>query len=256
MPYRKLFPQLFPTADALHMFNGGSQAALSPSFDLLVWNMWKARGRGWEDDFQALVKDKEILILQESVFNSPFDALFTGNDKFEWVMAKSFGDTQTSSVTGVKTGAVVKSLAQSAFVSPDVEPLLRTPKMLLATSYPLSGSETPLLVVNVHAVNFVSLEKFGRQMKQVVEAIGDHNGPVILAGDFNTWNISRYKSLLALAEDMGLTEVQLTRKGRLGHLNKHLDHIFYKGLQLESAQVLSQVRSSDHYPITAKFKIL
>lgn len=256
MPYRKLFPKLFSANETLHILNGGSQAALSPSFDLLVWNMWKARGKGWKDDFQALVRDKEILILQESIFNSPFDPLFAGNDKFEWVMARGFGDVKTETVTGVKTGAVVKSLAQSFFISPDMEPLLRTPKMVLATSYPLSGSEVPLLVVNIHAINFVSIEKFGRQMKQVVEAIGDHNGPVILAGDFNTWNISRYKSMLALAADMGLTQVPLTRKGRIAHLNKHLDHIFYKGLKLESCEVLSNVRSSDHYPITAKFRML
>ena len=256
MPYRKLFPKLFTAHDTLHILNGGSQAALSPSFDILVWNMWKGRGRGWENDFQALVQGKEILILQESIFNSRFDPLFSGNDRFEWVMARSFGDVQTQAVTGVKTGAVVKSQAQSFFISPDVEPLFRTPKMLLATSYALQGSETPLLVVNMHAVNFVTLEKFGRQMRQMVEAIGDHEGPVVLAGDFNTWNMARYKNLLALASDMGLNEVPLTRKGRLSHLNKHLDHVFYKGLALESAEVLVNIRSSDHYPITAKFKIL
>lgn len=255
MPYRKLFPKIFSASDTLHILGGGSQAALSPSFDLLVWNMWKGRGRGWENDFQTLVQGKELLILQESIFNSPFDQLFAGNDKFEWVMARSFGDVKTQAVTGVKTGAIVKSQAQRFFISPDVEPLFRTPKMLLATSYAVQGSDMPLLVVNVHAINFVSLEKFGRQMKQVVEAIGDHKGPVILAGDFNTWSVSRYRDLLALTGEMGLHEAKLARKGRLSHMNKHLDHVFYKGLTLESAEVLMHVRSSDHYPITAKFKL-
>jgi endonuclease/exonuclease/phosphatase (EEP) superfamily protein YafD len=255
MPYRKLFPKIFTPTDTLQILGGGSQAALSPSFDLLVWNMWKGRGRGWDNDFQTLVQGKELLILQESIFNSPFDPLFAGNDKFEWVMARSFGDMKTQAVTGVKTGCVVKSIAQSFFVSPDVEPLFHTPKMLLATSYAVQGSDVPLLVVNMHAINFVSLEKFGRQMKQVVDAIGDHKGPVILAGDFNTWNASRFKNLRMLVSDMGLTEVNLTRKGRIGHFNKHLDHVFYKGLTLESAEVLMNIRSSDHYPIMVKFKL-
>jgi endonuclease/exonuclease/phosphatase (EEP) superfamily protein YafD len=256
MPYRRLFPKLFTASDTLHILGGGAQAALSPSFDLLVWNMWKGRGRGWDNDFQALVQGKEVLILQESIFNSPFDPLFAGNDRFEWVMARSFIDSKTQACTGVKTGAVVKSLAQSFYASPDVEPLSRTPKMLLATSYPLAGTDKTLLVVNIHAINFVSIEKFARQMKQVVEAIGAHEGPVVLAGDFNTWNKARYNSLLTLADDMGLTEVKLTRKGNPAHLNKHLDHIFYKGLRLESAEVLMNIRSSDHFPITAKFTTL
>lgn len=255
MPYKKLFPKLFPATETLHILGGGSQAALGPSFDLLVWNMWKGRGRGWDNDFQTLIQGKELLILQESIFNSPFDPLFAGNDKFEWVMARSFGDLKTQTVTGVKTGAVTKSLGQSFYISPDVEPLSRTPKMLLATSYALQGSDVPLLVVNIHAINFVSLKKFGRQMKQVVEAIGDHKGPVILAGDFNTWNEGRDRDLRAIISDMGLKEVPLSRKGRLSHFNKHLDHVFYKGLTLESAEVLMQVRSSDHYPITVKFKL-
>jgi endonuclease/exonuclease/phosphatase (EEP) superfamily protein YafD len=80
---------------------------------------------------------------------------------------------------------------------------------------------------------------------------------VILAGDFNTWSNLRYKSLQDVAEQMGLAEVKLAkRRTRLSHFKRHLDHLFYKGLELVKAEMLTNVITSDHFPITAEFKIL
>ena len=54
---------------------------------------------------------------------------------------------------------------------------------------------------------------------------------------------------------MGLQEIPLTRKGRLAHLNKDLDHVFSRGLDVVKTEVLMNVKSSDHYPIVVEFSV-
>ncbi len=258
MPHRKLFPEFFDSENTLQIVGGvASSAFLDKKFNILVWNVYKGRMRGWEQDFRQLLEGKQIIMLQESVLNTRYDPIFHMAERYEWVMAKTFGHTHTKMTTGVKTGAVVKSTAQGFYISEDVEPVFRTPKMILATTYPIKGSEQPLLVVNMHAINFVSYEKFSRHIALIVKAVEKHEGPVILAGDFNTWSDLRYKSLQDIAAQMRLCEVKLSkRRTRLSHFNRHLDHLFYKGLELVGAEMLTNVITSDHFPITAEFKVL
>ncbi len=254
MRFRNFFPQRFEKAETLQIMGFASSVGIPDIFNVLIWNIYKGQMRGWEQDFRALLEDKDLVLLQESVMNTAYDPMFQKNDRMEWVMARTHGHVSTLRSTGVKTGCVVKSCAQSFYVSPDVEPILKTPKMILATSYAMANTNDRLLVVNIHVVNFVSYAKFSRQISQLIEIVEKHDGPVILAGDFNTWSGARYKSLRELAEKMGLAELRMERKAMLQHLNRHLDHVFYKGLDVEETKVLMTVRTSDHYPISVRFK--
>ena len=255
MPYKKLFPEIYTSANALQILGGCQKQSFGDKINLLVWNMYKGRNKGWEGDFMPLIQGRDLVFLQESILHTRHDQIFSLPDRFEWVMARTHKSRHTLAETGVKTGSSVKSLEQKFFLSPDAEPILKTPKMLLATTYPVLDGRGTLLVVNIHAINFVSFEKFGRQMAQLVEVLENHKGPLILAGDFNTWNVERHKSLRVITEAMGLKEAVLTRKGRLLHMNQHLDHVFYRDMKLESASVLPHIRSSDHFPIEATFAL-
>lgn len=84
-----------------------------------------------------------------------------------------------------------------------------------------------MLVVNSHIINFVSLQKFWVHLHQVFDSLKSHVGPILLAGDFNTWH-----------------------NKRLRHLFKHLDHVYCRGLVVLDAQVHTNINSSDHYPIS------
>jgi endonuclease/exonuclease/phosphatase (EEP) superfamily protein YafD len=255
MDYRKIFPEIYKDADALQIMGGTPKTEFGNRINLLVWNMLKASRKTWETDFRRMLENKDLLLLQESVINTRHDAIFHTQDPLEWVMAKSHRDMKTLAVTGVKTGSTVKSRSQGFLVSPDAEPIFKTPKLILATTYPVMGSASPLLVINIHAINFVSFQKYSRQMAQIVEIARDHSGPVILAGDFNTWNDVRHQALLDLTKKMELREVKLDRKKRLHHINRHLDHVFYRGMELRKANVLFTVNSSDHYPIAVEFEL-
>jgi endonuclease/exonuclease/phosphatase (EEP) superfamily protein YafD len=256
MPFKRLLPEVFGAADPLVLMGKAGERALGGTISVLVWNIYKAKKSGWRNDFLKLIKNRDLVLLQESVFNTPHDGIFEKSRYFEWVMARSHEYRRNRIVTGLKTGAVAPSIAQEFLRSPDQEPFLKTPKLVLATKYPLKDSQKALLVLNVHAINFVSFKKYARYIDQVLPVMRQHSGPIILAGDFNCWNAARSEFLFRWMKDEGLAAAEPDRKARWRHLNRHLDHIFYRDLQLTKAETLSDIDSSDHYPIAAEFKEL
>jgi endonuclease/exonuclease/phosphatase (EEP) superfamily protein YafD len=249
----RFLPEIFPSDETLHLVGTARHDAFANNLRILVWNIYKGRNKSWENDFLHLTEDRNLVLLQESVLNTRYDALFESPERYEWIMAKSYKMVRNLAATGVKTGSSVASIGRSYYLSPDLEPLFKTPKMILVTTYEIPDSSETLLVVNVHAINFVGIQKYNRQLLQITEVIDAHKGPVILAGDFNTWSYERYKYLQGAIEKMGLQEASLVRKARLSHLIKNLDHIFYRGLTLQNAEVLFSIKTSDHYPIVADF---
>ena len=171
-------------------------------------------------------------------------------------MARSFRNERTDIETGVKTGCVAHVRDERVFLSPHSEPVFNTQKLLLVTRYLLDEKGNSLLVLNMHAINFVTVQKYQEQLDQLTDALKGHDGPVILAGDFNTWNLRRLAHFFDVSAEAGLTEAVMDRKTRLTHMNQHLDHVFYRGLKLQSIASLDHFQSSDHAPIAATFERL
>lgn len=214
--------------------------------------MAKCRGSQWQADFLKQLHCHQLLMLQEAGLSPVNLELFDDQESFEWQMARSFHIKRQSLDTGVKTGCRCASLESHCWQSPVHEPFVRTRKMILQTRYRLENGQE-LMVLNTHGVNFVRLRNFHGQLDQLARAAADHQGPLLLAGDFNTWRPARMKGLLQLSRDLGLTEVELSRSARPRHLKQHLDHLFVRGLKPAKAEVLDSIRSSDHYPISAQF---
>lgn len=253
MVYKRLSPNRYFPAGTVKTMGTASCELFPPTINLLVWNMFKAKKSAWQADFNTLCEDKNLVLLQESIFNSQYDAIFADSIEMRWLMANSFTDRLTGVDHGIKTGAVVAPTSYAFWSSEDSEPIYNTKKMILATQYPLQGADLNLLVVNMHAINFVPIQKYTRHLLQVSEAITSHRGPLILAGDFNTWSKKRYDIFCQLAYQFQLAEAVMLRKPRLAHLRQNIDHVFYRGLTLVQASVLTNIKSSDHYPIYAQF---
>ena len=95
-----------------------------------------------------------------------------------------------------------------------------------------------------------------------------HTGPIIMAGDFNTWNERRLQLVEEIVSDLKLTEVSEFPMGRTtGDMKSEffnsilgiqaelpLDRVYYRGISVESAQVLLY-DSSDHKPIAVKLSL-
>lgn len=255
MFHKHFLPHCFTADDELRRLGRAQAQALGPVIHCLVWNILKARRTQWVDDFRELSADRDLVLLQEAVTNAPTDAVFENNPRLGWIMARSFRHRRSQVEHGIKTGSVAEPLESHFYLSPHAEPVSQTQKLLLSTTYPLQDQSEHLLVLNMHAINFVGVQKYVDQLDQLSAALSAHSGPVILAGDFNTWNPARLRRFLEVASKAGLTEASMERKSRLAHMNCHLDHVFYRGLQLRVINSLTHYHSSDHAPITATFVV-
>lgn len=229
---------------------------LPETFELLLWNMQKCHGDEWRPDFLRLIHDRHLVLLQEASLTAVNLEIFDQHEQYYWALARSFTHLKRDSENGVKTGSRSMPLETVCYASPSFEPFVQTHKMLLQTSYALQGSPQNLMVFNLHALNFARIGRYIAQLSQISVAAKAHHGPMILAGDFNTWSGQRYRLLMKMTEELGLTEAEISRKTKARHLYRHLDHLFYRGLRLGAIEMVDAVTSSDHLPIVARFSTI
>lgn len=209
---------------------------------LLNWNIKKGEeGAAWAADLQKLTEGRNLVTLQEGYESPLVNSTLQTLTGLSFYMAGAF--VYRGAMTGVITGAASEPARSDFRRSPGVEPILNSPKMTSLSYYKLDGT-SELLVANLHGLNFVGVDKFEAQLTNVAEALAAHGGPILLAGDFNTWNSARSQVLDAFAKKLGLEEVAFSRPSG----DKGLDHVFIKGCSVEKAEMPGDVKSSDHYP--------
>ncbi len=248
-----------PLPEAIKNFgtNSKNQKALNPnSIKLLLWNVHKAEdGEIWAHDFQKISEAHDLLALQEVFLNPLMLKLFQDSKDFSYFMGVSFFYKKIGD-TGVANASKVSPLEVRAYRSPLVESLYGTPKMSAFTIYALEGRSEKLLLLNTHALNFDLGSKFQKHLEDLVPLIKNHDGPVIWAGDFNTWSDHRLKIFEKVMNDLGLTAVTFSDDLRATFMWNHVvDHIYFKGLKTVKAQVLSEIKSSDHKPVSVEFAL-
>jgi hypothetical protein len=47
-----------------------SKKMLGPDINILLWNVFKCRKKGWREDFINLMHNKDLVLLQEAILNS------------------------------------------------------------------------------------------------------------------------------------------------------------------------------------------
>jgi endonuclease/exonuclease/phosphatase (EEP) superfamily protein YafD len=253
LPRRSGAYRIVPEDDAVRVLGQATRRSLANRFTLICWNMYKARKRGWLEDLTQLADRADFIVLQEAVLHDDRAHPFHVASGFEWVMGQNFAYVSRAVTSGVKTGSRIAALSRHILRTADHEPVIALPKTMLATEYDILNSEGHLLIINVHAVNIVSAKKFARQVEQLEAIVAKHRGPVILAGDFNTWNKRRRAILFRAVKAHGLARVPVAAP-RWRHLNQVLDHVFYRGLVMKSAAALLNIRSSDHIPLLVEFE--
>jgi endonuclease/exonuclease/phosphatase (EEP) superfamily protein YafD len=134
------------------------------------------------------------------------------------------------------------------------EPLLHTPKTSLLTRFDLSEGGS-LVVVNVHAINFtMDAIRFRASWQELETVLQPHAGPLIVAGDFNTWNADRQAVVVNATRRMGLTPVHFSSDQRTRIFDRTVDHVYYRGL-LPLEALVHEVKTSDHNPMRVTFKL-
>lgn len=243
-----------------HQTSGyATEEALNPAkIRVLVWNIFRAKKESWDEEFQRFGADKNLFLIQE-FFQSPrFLEAINSFSMVRWDLGLTYLYRLQD---GAGTGNMVGSSTEPSLVlikhSSCHEPVLHTPKAMAISKYPLLGKKEELLVISVHAINFTRNKCFQDHIQQALDEIIKHEGPVLLAGDFNTHHRARVSYLMKAISQVGLRPVKFID----GHLRmkfgKHfLDHTFVRGLDVKEARVFGDSVGSDHKPMVLEVSAL
>ena len=225
-------------ADLIGQPEAASAKRVADQFSVAVWNAAKVTGSPWREDLDWLTDQHDLVLVQE--FALAVDWESGGYLSF----APGFG--ARNAITGVATLSRVPPSARCQFDAR--EPMLRTRKATSITSYPLQGGGE-LVVVNLHAVNFaLGLVNFRAQLKEAVDTVASHTGPLIFSGDFNTWRAGRVAIKEELLSQLELTAVEFEQDDRKKVFGQYLDHIYVRNLKVLDATT-SVLKVSDHNPM-------
>ncbi len=232
-----------------------SQSTIAPSplqqdkFRLLVWNIHKGQDEGWQSELTRFSQQADFLLLQEVTNQQNLAVQFSHQFPTALYVA-AFADA------GRQSGVQILSKAVPDLVCADMEsePWIIIPKVASAARFPLKNQQS-LLIVNLHLVNFeLTPTNYRRQIEKMMGLIAKHQGPIILAGDFNTWNEGRLKLVRRLAQQVDLQELSYLPDNRMRFLGNPLDHIFIRGFNVIQATT-EQTDSSDHNPLLAELEL-
>lgn len=234
--------------------NGVLETRLPPCFTVLTWNLQKTDfshyvQRPIRDLFRGLNHDitPHILSLQEAKTKPEQNTFFN----LPYIMAPNI-QTQKHHF-GVVTASSSIITPTRQFLTQSREFGWTTHKTALITQHLLSNNQT-LTHVNIHAINFVTNTTFYRELNKVWQYLEHVSGPIILSGDFNTWNAKRALNLMNAVDKLHLKTVAFPDHKPIKTMLRHpIDFIFYRDLILKESEAIPIKTISDHNPILATF---
>ena len=228
-----------------------SSKRLDMEFTLLSWNMNKRTLDKHAAHYSKKLFDDEsvdIIALQEAKAEFDVHTLYA----FPSVMAPNIQTTK--SLFGVQTASSHSFKAYQQHLTATRESFFATRKSALVTLHHFEDGSY-VSVVNIHAINFVLHVQYKKELLRLLERIKDVEGPMILCGDFNSWNQKRYETMMQFVKDLGLEQVVFDARKYIKSFNRQpLDYVFYRGLSIVSQKVLDIPTVSDHNPLIVTFK--
>lgn len=236
--------------DVIQNFGFPSQASLSKRMNILVWNLHKGEDEAFATDFIELAHKKDLILGQEMFLSPGMKSVFGSFPQYYFTAATSFFIGEEFTPTGVATASPVSPASVNFVRTQTLEPIVNSPKVTLVSRYPIKLSTQVLTVVNTHGINFVDNNSYRKEINRIYEAIKGFPSPLIIAGDFNTWNEERNAILADLCKKLKLRAANFFPDHRM-RFNKHpLDHFLYtEDLRVIEAKVEGFYQGSDHKPL-------
>jgi len=137
----------------------------------------------------------------------------------------------------------------------------RRRRVALAATVRIYGKD--FRVYSMHGETRIAMDKKVEQMNTLIQDLKrfPENMPVILVGDFNTWEGSAEGKTLKLFREAGLYTPfgsQSTFRARVLFvpIEFRLDWVWLRGVQAVTYGIDKKVSLSDHYPLWANVKVL
>ena len=255
-------------------------------YQLLLWNLYRfqnmksARSKEEKDFFERLTKS-DFLVFQEVKWplQSPLrstidDYLTTENFNFlglTYPVQENGYFFPNDYGLGIGTLSKKEPLEWKAFISENPERTGdvfagnmvtgRRHKNALWATFPVKnhkGANKNLLIINIHNLVSRSINSQQDLINKSVKRIKEHDGPVMFAGDFNTWSFFGEATgpLIRATESVGLKKINFSSPVTFlsGSINFQMDHLFVKGLHIIPGSVIPmKVNLSDHPPVFFEF---
>jgi len=238
---------------------------INDSIRILNWNIHKEGNLSeWKKVITHIVKDKEpnFILLQEVRLDGKVGDFISKDLKYGWEFSPNVYQGKYDAYSGVLTASHIKPKMVESALSNGTELFSKIKKTVLFTKYPIGSPSLELLVVNVHGINInIDLDGFKEQIRYIAEVVMRHDGPVILAGDFNTWREARLDHLSKLVKEMKLVKIDFGSNADYVEtmFGNPLDHIFISKEKLEvikgSQDVIVNIKSSDHRPLFVELRM-
>ncbi len=222
--------------------------------NILCWNVAKlSKKEDFLEYLKKIIKEENINFLALQEFKKSF-AQKTDFFDFSYILAPNI-ETKKN-VFGVLSAFKIPCQDFIALLSNQQELKFSTHKSALICIFKLNQN-TKLMFVNIHAINFVPNKIFIQELNNIKKYIKNHKGPLIIAGDFNTWNKQRIQALENFKEELVLTKVTYSDNSSIKKIfSNHLDYIFFKKIKFCYSRALKSEFYSDHNPIIAHFEPL
>ncbi len=226
-------------------------SGLSPdNISFFDWNIYKGSLEGWDSDFLHLSGGKDIILLQEASLDERLQEVLQQQNLY-WNLNNAF--LYREHETGVLLASTIPAITSCG--QRTKEPIIGIPKTILIAKYAIKDSDKELLVANIHGINFtLGTGSYQEQFDGLERILKNHNGPLVVAGDFNNWSDGRSVIISDMVNRLSLETLQFEDENRTTFFGDPVDHIFYRGLKPLDYKVYS-VDSSDHNPISVSFQL-
>lgn len=236
--------------NGLHYTESNTPGLNPERISVLNWNIYKGQRDNWATDFKRYSYRHDVVMIQEAHLGDDLKSMLDSEHQY-WTLNTAFH--YQDKATGVMTASRVKPLNNCG--QSTVEPFIRFPKTSLISYFPVEGMDENLLVANIHGINFtLGVGVYKEQIEKLYDVMKHHNGPVVLAGDFNTWSEERMQIVDDLAQRLALESLDYTSHNRTIVFGNALDHVFYRGLEPVEHDTW-HVTSSDHNPTRVSFRV-
>jgi len=227
---------------------------LSNTFSILVWNIHKENQSDiFAKSFYHLIKryPSDILLLQEVKYPKKEKFFF---HHYSYAFAGNIETKRT--LFGVLTASKCSFFNNKTILSEQKELGFSSHKSYLLTQHKLND-DTTLTILNLHAINFVKSKTFASELHKLKQILKQLKGPLIVAGDFNSWSKKRHKILSSFQRELALEKLTLTQEKNIKRFFWHtLDHIYYRGIYPKQALAIDTKDISDHNPLYASFELI
>lgn len=247
------FPVYIPENDIISLDNQSIEEVDPQNISVFSWNIYKGKNRGFKQEFLHYMNLPGIHLVQEYYSGNKINSYLADLNQKHIVLGLSYGINLWGE-TGVATiSTATQHNLRNLRTKAHEDFTFATYKTSLFSWFKLKDQKDMLLVVNTHLLVSVDKKIYEAELKRIEKLIESHQGPLVVAGDFNDWPEKKI-SIKNWASRNSLKRVAFSPDHRKSFDGNRIDHIFYRGLVLKASWSV-ETNSSDHNPFAALFSI-